>query len=571
MKNIFLLLFLSLSIIVIAQKSKKIDVINSDYTSHDKNNPDAIISIGNVFVEIDGATIRCERVVMYSKTNFLKAMGNVIINQGDTITQTSDFTDYDGNKKLAISWGNVVLKDPKMTLSTQKLYFDRAKQHLYYNENGTVKDSINVLKSKIGNYYLESNLFQAYENVTVTNPDQTLETEHLEYFTDSGKAYLFKPSTITSKESVIYTEKGFHDTKNRISHLTKNSWIKYDDRLIEGDSLYNNDLLSFSSATGNIRITDTINNSLLKGEYGEFYRALDSAFITNRAQAISLIEKDSLYIHGDTLLITGKPENRIIKAFHHVKFFKKDLSGKCDSLVSNQSTGLTKMFRKPILWSDENQLTGDVIHFLTTKETSQIDSLKILGNAFMVQIDSAGYNQTKGRNILGKFKDNDLKIIDVVGNAETLQYVRNAEEELVGIDKTRASTIHITMENKKINTIKFDGNPEGKMYPEEDIHVNDRKLKGFSWRIIEKPLTKEDIFKHDPGDDAIMKQERIKEHEQRKQDIINAKEKERQKFEMLLLQKQQDSINPTLIDGTSLIKPKKKNAPNKKKAISKID
>lgn len=542
MKQLFVLLFLSLTTLVFSQKSTKLNVINADFSYPDKDNSDLTISTGNVFVKINGATIRCDRVVLNKKANFLKAMGNVVLNQGDTVHQTSDFADYDGNKKFATSWGNVVLKDPTMTLSTQKLNFDREKQHLFYSANGTIKDSINVLKSEKGNYFLDSKKFQAFNNVTVVNPDQTLKTDHLEYYTNSGKAYLFKPSTITGDDSVVYTEKGFHNTKTKISHLTKNSWIHYSDRLIEGDSLYYDEGSSFSSATGNIKVTDTINNSILKGGYGEFYRALDSAYIVKRALAISLIENDSLYIHGDTLLVTGKPEKRIIRAFHHVKFFKQDLQGKCDSLVSTQATGLTKMFRRPILWAQESQLTGDVIHFLSNTETEELDSLKILGNAFMIQIDSAGYNQTKGRNILGKFKENDLRVIDVLGNAETLQYIRNEKEELIGIDKTKSSTIRLTMENQKMHTVEYNDTPDGTIFPEEDIHKNDRRFKGFNWREKEKPLTKSDIFNHDPGDEELIKQERERERMLKLKAIKDAEKKRIRNLEMQAMIKKQDSL-----------------------------
>lgn len=207
MKQLFLLLFLSFPILTFAQKTTKLKVINADHTYANEDIPDATVSVGNVFVEINGATVKCDKVILYNKRNFLKAMGNVVLNQGDTVHQTSDFADYDGNTKFATSWGNVVLKDPTMTLTTEKLNFDREKQHLFYNDNGTIKDSINVLKSKKGNFFLDSKKFQAFDKVTVVNPDQTLETEHLEYFTNSGKAYLYKPSTITGETSVVYTEK----------------------------------------------------------------------------------------------------------------------------------------------------------------------------------------------------------------------------------------------------------------------------------------------------------------------------------------------------------------------------
>jgi lipopolysaccharide export system protein LptA len=555
MKKILLLLFICFSTLVYSQQGRKMKILNADVTYQDEENPDVTISVGNVFVEIDGATIRCKRVEIYSKTNYLKARGDVVMNQGDTIIQTSKYADYDGNTKLAKSWGDVVLKDPTMTLTTETLHFDREKQFLYYKTRGVIKDTVNVLKSNRGNYYLKTNKFQALSKVVITNPDQVIETNHLDYYTGSGKAYLYKPSTITGDKSLIYTEKGFHDTKNKVSHLTKNSWIKYDDRKIVGDSIFYDENKNFSSATGNIIVTDTINNGTLKGNYGEFYRARDSAYITGRAVAISLIEKDSLYIHGDTLLLTGKPEERIIRAYSHVKFFKSDMSGKCDSLYTSQVAGITKMFRKPVLWSQENQITGDVIHFLHNTETEQLDSLKVIGNSFMVQKDSIGFNQTKGRDILGKFEDNDLKIVDVVGNGEVIHYVRNEEQELIGIMKMRCSSLNLTIDNQQIQTIEFRVEPDGKTYPEEELHVNDRKLNGLVWRIDEKPKSKDDIYIHDVGDDKIIAEERIKEKTLKLQAEKEAEEKRIRDLAAKELQKKQDSI---AANGGEKIKIKKK-------------
>lgn len=569
MKKALLLLFISISAISYAQQGRKIKILNADVTETRADNPDLMIVLGNVFVEIDGATIRCKRAEFYTKDNLLKAMGDVVMNQGDTVIQTSKFADYDGNTRLAKSWGDVRLKDPTMTLTTEILHFDREKQYLYYNTRGTIKDSVNILKSNVGNYYLKNKKFQALSKVIITNPDQVIETNHLDYYTDSGKAYLYKPSTITGEESLIYTEKGFYDTKKKFAHLTKNSWIKYDDRLIKGDSLYYDEKNNFSSATGNIIIKDTINNGTLKGHYGEFFRAKDSAFITGRAVAISLIEKDSLYIHGDTLLLTGKPENRIIRAYSHVKFFKSDLQGKCDSLYSSQVAGFTKMFRKPVLWSQENQITGDVIHFLHDKETQKLDSLKALGNSFILQKDSIGFNQNKGRDIFGKFKDNDLKIVDIVGNSEIINFVRNEEQELIGITKMESSSISLTMENKQIETIEFQVKPEGKTYPEADLHINDRKLNGFIWREKEKPLDKDGIFIHDAGDDESIRLERIREKEVIAQALKDAEEEKQREIKAKKLQEEQDKISDESKDLKKVKDAKTPKLDKKEKSVEK--
>ena len=229
----------------------------------DPNYPGATISLGNVFVEHEGATLRCDKAYIYSEKDLIKAMGNVIINQGDTIIQYSKYVDYDANKKLATSWGDVILKDELMILKTDTLYFDREKQHLFYKSGGTIKDTTNLLKSKIGNYYLQTNKFQAFNKVDVTNKDSKLISDHLDYYTSTGIAELYGPSTITSEENAIYTEKGHHNTKTNISHFLKKSKIYYGDRTISGDSLYYNKNIEFASATGNINLIASCNTTLV--------------------------------------------------------------------------------------------------------------------------------------------------------------------------------------------------------------------------------------------------------------------------------------------------------------------
>ena len=115
--------------------------------------------------------------------------------------------------------------------------------------------------------------------------------------------------------------------------------------------------------------------------------------------------------------VTVRPRN----AFRNAKFFKTDLSGKCDSIHSEEKTGITQLITNPILWNGENQMTGDSIHLISNKQTEKLDSLKVLNNAFIISLDSIsmeGFNQAKGKDLFGKFIENELKIIDLIKNTE---------------------------------------------------------------------------------------------------------------------------------------------------------
>ncbi|WP_162845065.1 OstA-like protein [Flavobacterium cheniae] len=504
MKNTFFYIaFLLLSVTFsVAQEKKKIIIENSDFVDMNQTEiPGAIVFTGNVRIIHNGVKMFCNKAYHFKDENYVKAFGNVQMNQGDTITMNSRYAEYNGDKELAFATGDVVLRSPESTLTTDTVYFDKKNQLASYNSYGTIRNKENTLRSKSGRYYVDQKKYKFTTAVTVTNPESTIKTNNLDYYENSGHAYVFGPSTITSKENVIYTENGFYDTTNDVGKLSKNSKIMLDNKIIEGDDLYYDRKKNYSRGINNVKITDTINKVIATGHYAELYRNAatkkDSMILTKRALVKTLVEKDTLYMHGKKIIVSGPQEDRVIRAFNNVRFYKSDMSGKCDSLHSNNKTQLTKMIGKPILWNNENQMTGDIMHLIGNNKTQKLDSLKVLNNAFIIQKDSLsknGYNQIKGQNLYGKFVDSKLKEVDVVKNAEVIYYMYNDANEFIGINKTVCSKINLELEANKINSITFFTKTDSFIYPEKDFPENARKLRGFLWRGDERILSKDDIF-----------------------------------------------------------------------------
>lgn len=504
-----------------AQKSSKINIEHADHFDIDQLEiPDAALLRGNVRVSHEGVVFTCNKAYYFQKENYIKAFGDVQMVQGDTLYLNSKYAEYSGEVKKAFATGNVIMRSPESTLVTDTINFDRNLQEAFYNTQGTITNRENTLKSKSGRYFVAQKKFQFLTAVTITNPKYTIKSNHLDYYTNSGHSYLFGPSTITSKENYIYTEKGFYDTKKNLAQFVKNSYIKYKDRRIEADSLYYDRNKEFASGTNNVKITDTINKGIVKGHYAELYKLKDSLFITKRAVAINIVENDSVYIHGKKLMVTGKPNNRIIRAFNNVRFYKTDMSGKCDSIHSDQKKALTKLIGRPILWNYENQMTGDVMHLIGNNETEKLDSLKVLNNAFIISKDTleAGFNQVKGQNLYGKFKDNKLYEVDVVKNTEVVYFLRNDKNELIGINKNVSSRINMTLDKNTIDTITFFDNVDGDIYPEKELPENARKLRGFIWRGDERIKSKDDIFPPEENelDDKIQADKKAEEAKENK-------------------------------------------------------
>jgi len=496
--------------LIIAQAPKKILIEHSDFADVDEIKfPDALLLTGNVKVNHDGVVLTCNKAYFFKKENYLKAFGNVQLVQGDTLYLNSDYAEYSGQLKKAFATGKAVMSSPDTTLATDTINFDRNTQEVFYNTQGTIINKDNTLKSKSGRYYVAQKKFQFLTAVTLTNKSYEIKSNHLDYFSNSGHSYLFGPSTITSKTNYIYTEKGFYDTKKNLAHFLDKSYIKYDDRLIKGDSLYYDRNKEFASATRNVKITDSINRGVVRGHYAELYKNKDSMFVTKRALAVNFVDNDSVYIHGKRLLVTGKEGNRIIRAFNNVRFYKTDMSGKCDSIHSSTKLGLTKLIGNPILWNGDSQITGDLMHLIADKKTQKLDSLKVLNNTFIVSKDTlgTGFNQVKGLNLFGKFKDGKLHDVDIIKNAEVIYYMRNDNHELIGINKNVSSKINILFDKNAIEDITFFHQVDGTIYPEAELPENGRTLRGLKWRGDERIMTKDDVFSKEENDEEQKVQE----------------------------------------------------------------
>ena len=520
MKKLLFFIYFCLFILnvqsIFAQTPKKIIVENSDFVDINETvAPGATLLTGNVKVNHDGVVLTCNKAYFFQKENYLKAFGNVQLVQGDTLFLNSKYAEYNGNVKKAFATGDAVMSSPDATLATDTINFDRNVQEVFYNTKGTIVNKENTLVSKSGRYYVAQKKFKFLTAVTITNPKYVIKSNHLDYYSNSGHSYLFGPSTITSKANYIYTEKGFYDTKRNLAHFLRKSYIKYDDRLIEGDSLYYNRNTEFASATRNVKITDSVNRGVVKGHYAEVFKLKDSMFVTKRAVAVNFVDNDSVYIHGKKLMVTGKEGDRIIRAFNNVRFYKTDMSGKCDSLHSNTKIALTKLIGKPILWNGDSQITGDLMHLIGDNITNKIDSLKVLNNTFLVSRDTlgTGFNQVKGINLFGKFKEGKLHDVDVIKNTEVIYYMRNDAHELIGINKNVSSKINMILENNAVETITFFNNVDGDIYPEIDLPENARKLKGLVWRGDERIKSKDDIFSAEDNElnDKLVKQGKAEE------------------------------------------------------------
>lgn len=498
----FLLLSFSLSAQLKNESGKKLILVKQATLgiSEIKEGVETTRFIGDCIFEHEGALMYCDSATLFNSANQVKALGNVYMNIGDTLFIYSDSLFYDGNLKTATLYDNVKLIDKTAELSTDLLIYDRLIERAHYPNYGVIVSDSNRLTSINGYYYTSPKEFLFQNNVVLTNPDYVLKSDTLLYKSEVKTAVIRGPTTITGKDRYIYAESGWYDTRYENAHLRKKVFIRDKDRTLNADTVYYQKKINYGEAFGHVILHDTTQNIFALGKKAKLFGLKELAWITGNTEARMVDKEDTLFLHADSLKLiydTVQQDGRFLYGFHHVKFFKKDMQGVCDSIVYAKADSMATMFGRPILWNENNQLTADTIYLWTSNQTA--DSSLFKGNAFIVQEDDSlklSYNQVKGRDMRAYFKDDSLRTVFVNGNAETVYYSREEDRTLVGILYLMSSKIKLNFESNDIREVIYIEKPDGGMYPEKDYPTDKLRLKGFIWNEKDRPRNKKEIFIH---------------------------------------------------------------------------
>jgi lipopolysaccharide export system protein LptA len=512
-----MMILIVISFSAVAQKTTKIEILNANTLEFEERDGENVKRlIGDVRLKHDDALMFCDSAYIYSANNTMDAYGNVRINQGDSLRMFGDSLKYNGNTKVAVLRGDIRLINNDVTLTTNFLDYNRTDNVAYYYGGGKMvnQKENNTLTSEQGYYYSNGEAFYFKENVVLVNPEYTIEADTLNYNSASEIVNFLGPTTIKSKDNFIYTERGWYNTVSDKSKFYENAYLYSEQKQIEGDTLYYDRQLGFGEIICNGTITDTVENIILKGDVAHLFELKDSAMITQEALLMQLFDDDTLYMHADTFKISSLfvPRDSVLSdtinaslgdtvrnlfAYNHVKFYKKDMQGKADSVVYNFSDSTINFYDDPVIWSLENQITADFIYLVMAK--GDIDKMYMNDRAFIIsKVDSISdrFNQIKGKNMIGQFADNELRKINVFQNSETIYYPIDDDGKYIGVNRLSGSNMLVLLKAKEIETITFIKSPEGELSPLKDVSEKDTILKGFNWRNEERPADMFDVFVH---------------------------------------------------------------------------
>ncbi len=479
----------------IATKQTKVYLEHADVVSFDQDvNPDYRVLIGDVRFRHDSSYMYCDSAYFYDTSNSLEAFSNVRMEQGDTLFIYGNWLYYDGNTQLARLRENVRMENDQMTLFTDSLNYDRAKNIGYYFEGGLLVDEENELSSYYGQYSPDTKTAIFNDSVRLDNPQFILYSDTLHYNTESKIATILGPSIIVSDSGTVYSSRGWYNTETNTSLLLDRSQVVTGNRILIGDSIVYDKESGFSEVFGNMILQDTAQMIILEGEYGYYNERTEYAFVTDSALFMEYSQGDTLYLHADTLLMTTLDSAyREVTAYYGVRFYRVDLQGVCDSMQFNTRDSVLYMYTEPILWNEEYQLYGDTIVIFL--QDSTIDYAHVRQFAFAVQlVDTSYYNQLKGNDLKAYFKGKAVRQIDVSGNAESIFYPIEDDGAMIGLNDTQSAYLSIWVAENKLEKLKLWPESQGKLTPIPDISPDQKTLKDFHWFDYLRPKDKDDIY-----------------------------------------------------------------------------
>ena len=473
---------------------------------------DAQILRGNVVFRHDDALMYCDSAFFYETTNSLDAFGHVRFVQGDTLKGYGDLLFYNGNTKLARMRRNVRLvhgrdAENPTVLTTDSLNYDRARGIAYYYTGGTVADSLNTLTSVRGQYIPDTKQALFSEDVVLTNPNFVLTSDTLLYNTETKIADLVSPTTVVyEQETTIHTSRGWYNTSNEQSMLLDRSLVEHTDgKSMTGDTIYYDKRIGFGKVLGRMEMRDSAQHATLYGEYGQMYEENSRGYATDSALMVDWSDTAHIaYIHADTLFTEAlhytdsalaDSTYRRVRAYYGVRIYRDDMQMTCDSMVYLGSDSTIHLFKRPICWSENQQISADsmVVYIVN----GDVEHATGAPNAICVMHDTIDlFNQMSGKEIIAWLKDGEVHTIDVSGNALTIYYAKDEDDgSYVGMNTTESSFIRAYVKDRNIYRLRFTKETTGVLYPMDQIPKDGDRLTQFFWADKVRPISPEDVFR----------------------------------------------------------------------------
>ena len=466
---------------------------------------------GNVRFRRGDMYMFCDSAYFYAETSSLDAFGNVRMTQGDTLWVYSDVLHYYGDQGVAELRSNVRLENRSTTLLTDALDYEINSNVGYYFDGGTIVDNRNntELRSQYGRYELDTKQAEFSRDVHLINDRYEMFTDLLDYNTQTHIAHITSETLILSDSNTINTTNGWYNTSADDATLYERALITAKDgKTLLGDTVYYNRSRNYGEARGNVIITDPGNKVILDGNYGYHDDNAHYSYVTGRARAREFSQKDTIYLHADTLCTlinyvvhetdsagnTTGDSVRVLRAFNQVRFYRSDVQGICDSLQLSEADTIINMYNHAVVWNLERQIFGDEINVHLNDSAADWATLPTGG--FMAEhLGEIYYDQLSGKKMKAWFEEKELRRLDVDGNVQVIMFPQEKDSTYNKMVSAESSYMRLNLKPKQeVDRITMWPEVSGKVTPLYLARKTDLYLPQFQWYDSLRPKTPDDIY-----------------------------------------------------------------------------
>ena len=400
---------------------------------------------------------------------------------------------YDLKNGKAFFGNRTIIKDSTRTYVADKSAYDELTGIAQLEGNAIIKDSVNGYSILGNQIYLDknNNSFLATRKPVLIFKGEGYDSTYIAADTlfsgvekrDSlGRKIEISKDTLKA-DSVIDDSKKIKNNNNKINkavnkNLQDSINSKIDKKIVEDLTLVTN---NYSKDTVGIKNFDTLINQKVQVDTGKiFIDPLDTTLKQSDLTKNEVNKKDTII--------------RFFIAFHNVKIFNDSLQSVADSLYYSTEDSIFRLFKNPLVFSNNSQIAGDTIYIYTKNQKA--DRLYVFDNGIIInKLNIRMYNQIAGRTLNGYFKNGELDYMRAKGfPAESIFYPQDDDSAFVGMNRSKGDIIDLYFKNKEINKVKFVNNVEGTLYPIRQIPEKQRLLKNFLWQDKRRPKNKFELF-----------------------------------------------------------------------------
>lgn len=444
---------------------------------------------------------------------------------------TSKIGYYYVNESTAYFKDSVIVVDPNFSLKADTLKFNTATKVVEFLGPTLIKNDTIKVYCEGGFYDTENNVAEFTDNAQFQKVDQKAQAEVIRYdgakkeylligdakFSEgeqqatadtirhdevADKTYLVGRAKFRDGAQRINSEEIIYDAGSDTYSTRGRSVINDPPQILEADQIDYTEASGMGVAIGHVIWQDTSAKiSILcdQADYDQSSNYLKASGGKNgRPLFIALVEDDTMFMAADTLLSTkvdstSSDSSRLLIGYYDVRIYKSNLQAVSDSLVYNTKDSLFYFFDNPIMWSDTSQFSADTMRMLLSDNT--IDRIFLKENGLIVNSpDEVYFNQIQGKDITAFFRDENLRKMQVEGNAESVYYALDEQQAYIGVNKIICSAMTLLFGDNQVEQIKFFEKPQGNLKPMQEANHEELKLKRFYWETNRRPKSVADLF-----------------------------------------------------------------------------